>query len=125
MKQLLFICGLGLAGCASYPYASQVKLVAFDDNLQKGQSSGPIRGEDCTWTVLGMQMGGLPTLDRAFINARNQAGSLESAGLSNGASGRQGGGPLRYVNNVSTEREGFNAVLFGKQCLVVKGTGYR
>jgi hypothetical protein len=113
---------LFLGGCASYQYAQQVKLVSFDDNIEKGQSVGPIRGEDCTWTILGMQMGGLPTLDKAFINARNQAGSMESAGFK---SNEKHENTLRYVNNVSTENDGFNALLFGKQCLVVKGGGYR
>ena len=110
-------------GCATYQYAHNVKLMSFDDNLEKGQSVGPIRGEDCTWTVLGYQLGGLPTLDRAFINARNQAGAMESAGLTKTETNKASG--LRYVQNVSTSRDGFDAVIVGKNCLVVKGTGYR
>lgn len=110
-------------GCASYQYAQNMKLVSFDENAKKGQSVGNIRGEDCTWNVLGYQMGGLPTVDRAFINAKNQAGGLEAAGFD--SSGKNRGSAVRYVNNVSTENDGFNAVIFGKQCIVVKGVGYR
>lgn len=113
----------GLAGCATYNYAENVKNISFDDNPTKGVSTGNIRGEDCTWSVLGYQMGGLPTLDRAFINAKNQAGGLESAGLTSDGKGR--GEKLRYVNNVHTSNEGFNAVIVGKTCIVVTGIGYR
>lgn len=115
--------GLIMSGCATYQHAHNVKLMSFDDNLEKGTSVGPIRGEDCTWRFLGYQLGGLPTLDRAFINARNQAGALESAGFSKTESNKASG--LRYVQNVSTENDGFDAVIVGKTCLVVKGTGYR
>jgi hypothetical protein len=101
---------IGLSGCASYNYAQNVKLVGFQDNIEKGTSIGNIRGEDCTWNVLGYQMGGLPTVDKAFISARNQSGN---------------GQALRYANNVTTSNEGFSAGLFGKKCIVVKGVGYR
>jgi len=113
-----------MSGCASYQYASNVKLVGFDDNPQKGTSVGNIRGEDCTYTVLGYQMGGMPTVDRAFINAKNQAGSLESAGLSSSSS-KAPGSAIRYINSVSTANDGFNAGLFAKNCIVVTGVGYK
>lgn len=112
-----------LTGCATYQYAHNVKLISFDDSAKKGHSIGNIRGEDCTWSVFGYQMGGLPTVDRAFINARNQAGAFESAGIENGAKSR--GDSVRYVNNVTTENDGFDAFVVGKQCIVVTGVGYR
>jgi hypothetical protein len=122
---LLLTLGLGLlTSCASYNYAQRVKTIAFDDNITKGQAVGPIRGEDCTWTVLGNQLGGAPTIDKAFINAKSQAGSLTSAGFSSldkSDTSKQ----IRYMNNATTANEGFNAYLFGKQCLVVTGVGYR
>jgi hypothetical protein len=105
---LMVLSGL-LAGCASYDYAQNLKLVGFDENVQKGQSVGNIRGEDCTWSVLGYQLGGLPTVDRAFMSAKNQSG----------------GSNLRYVNNVSTKNDGFDAGIVGKKCIVVTGVGYR
>ena len=43
-----------------------MKQVSFSDDVKKGQAVGNIRGEDCTWTVLGYKLGGDPTLDRAF-----------------------------------------------------------
>lgn len=125
MKRILFLI-LALAitsGCASYQYAHKVKLVSFSDDVKKGSSVGPIRGEDCTIQVLGYKLGGDPTLDKAFRNAMNQAGSMESAGFSNGNEGR--GEKVRYVNNVNTKWEGFDAVIFGKRCLVVSGMGYK
>lgn len=128
MKILLLVLslsGLFLSGCATYNYANRVKMVAFDDDLSKGKSAGPIRGEDCTWRVLGYSLGGAPTLDRAFINAKNQAGAAESAGFADVAGKKGRGQALRYVNNVSTKNEGFDAVVVGKQCIVVTGIGHR
>lgn len=113
-----------LSSCASYNYAQKVKTIAFDDNITKGQAVGPIRGEDCTWTVLNQQLGGAPTIDKAFINAKNQAGGLTSAGF--GSLEKQDASKqIRYINNATTSNEGFNAYLFAKQCLVVTGVGYR
>ena len=126
MKTSVFLT-LGLifmSSCATYNYAHKVKTISFDDNLAKGKSIGPIRGEDCTWTVLGHQLGGAPTIDKAFINAKNQTGSLTSAGF--GVLEKQDATrEIRYINNATTANEGFNAVFFGKQCLVVTGVGYR
>jgi hypothetical protein len=112
----------GLSGCATYNYAENLKMVGFDDNPQKGQSVGNIRGEDCTWKILGYQMGGAPTVDRAFINARNQITGLAAAGLT---SKDQSAPSLRYINNVNTANDGFNAGIVAKQCIVVTGVGYR
>jgi hypothetical protein len=109
-------------GCATYKYANNVKMVSFSDDLSKGKSVGNVRGEDCTWSVLNKPLGGAPTIDRAFINTRKQADTLQSAGFSNSANQADA---LRYVNNVSTERSGFNAGLIGKDCLVVTGVGYK
>jgi len=114
---------LGIGGCTSFNYAQNVKLISFDDNIKKGSSAGTIRGEDCTWHVLGYNPNGLPTVDKAFINAKNQAGSADTAGFN--YSGKNRGQALRYVNNVIAENKGFNVGLFGKQCIVVKGVGYR
>lgn len=125
MKTSVFLTlGLSLlASCATYQYAQKVKTISFDDNLTKGTAVGPIRGEDCTWTVLNQQLGGAPTIDKAFINAKNQVGAMGSAGF--GALEKNTNAPIRYINNVTTSNEGFNAYLFGKQCLVVTGVGYR
>lgn len=125
MKTSVFLTlGLSLlASCATYNYAQKVKTISFDDNLTKGTAVGPIRGEDCTWTVFNQQLGGAPTIDKAFINAKNQAGTLSSAGFS--AVDNTKNAPIRYINNATTSNEGFNAYLFGKSCLVVTGVGYR
>lgn len=124
MRTSLFLTlGLGLlCSCATYNYAHKVKTISFDDNITKGQAVGPIRGEDCTWTVLGQQLGGAPTIDKAFINAKHQAGGLVSAGFSSEVDKTK---QIRYINNATTSNEGFNAYVLGKQCLVVTGVGYR
>jgi hypothetical protein len=57
--------------------------------------------------VLGIPIGERPTLDKAFADARRENGQL------------------RYMNNVSTEATGFNAVVYAQRCIAVKGTGYR
>lgn len=124
-KILLIALGALLCSCATYPTAQKVALVSFDDNPTKGKSVGNIRGQDCTWKVLGYQLGGLPTVDKAFMNARSgtDGGSLMS-GI-NGGGKSSYGGDLKYVNNVSTSNEGFDAVVVGKTCIVVTGIGYK
>lgn len=122
-KGLLFLALFVAAqGCATYKYANNVKMVSFTDDLSKGKSVGNVRGEDCTWSVLDYKLGGAPTIDKAFINTKKQADTLQSAGFSNSANQSDA---LRYVNNVSTERSGFNAYIVGKDCLVVTGVGYK
>ncbi|CAN5720935.1 hypothetical protein BH10BDE1_BH10BDE1_04300 [soil metagenome] len=122
----MLIAVLSISGCATYNYAERVKLVAFSDDFQKGRSVGNIRGEDCTWNILGYPLGGAPTVDRAFQHARRQTDGGSLAGSLSSASSRVAtAGELRYVVNLSTANDGFNAVLFGKQCIVVTGIGYR
>jgi len=122
-KVLLTLCALSLSACATYNTAEKVKLVSFDDTPTRGKSIGNIRGEDCTWRFMGYQLGGLPTVDRAFSNARRGiSGGAAAAGFSDKADDSMS---IRYVNNVSTKNEGFDAVVVGKSCIVVTGVGYR
>ena len=111
-----------LTGCSTYQYSKNVKMVSFDDEVSRGKSVGPIRGEDCIWSILGYKLGGVPTLDRAFANARNQSDTSITGGTTQSASNDKA---IRYINNVSTEHDGWNAAVVGKECLVVKGNGYR
>jgi hypothetical protein len=100
-----------LVGCQTLTIAKNVKLLAFEDDVQTGKGAGPIRGEDCLWVVLGYPTGPNPTLDKALQSARSANNAKRD---------------LRYLNNVKTEWDGFNAAGFvAKQCLVVKATGYR
>lgn len=103
---LACVAGLGASACTTYQYAKDVKMVSFDDNVTQGHSVGPVRGEDCQRFVLGYPIDENPTLDQAFADARKES-------------------QIRYMNNVSTDYAGFDAVVYGKRCLVVKGTGYR
>ena len=104
---LAIVACLAAQGCASYQVAKNVKMISFDDNVTQGKSTGPIRGEDCQAFVLGYPIGEKPTLDKAFTDARKSNGDL------------------RYINNVSTENTGFNAVVYAKRCIAIAGTGYK
>jgi hypothetical protein len=104
---LLIVMCFAAEGCASYQVAKNVKMISFDDNVTQGHSSGPVRGEDCQSFVLGYPLGEKPTLDRAFADARKSNGDL------------------RYLNNVSTENTGFDAVVYAKHCIAIAGTGYK
>lgn len=98
--------GVMATGCATYPYAKNVKMVSFDGNVASGQAVGPVRGESCQASVMGYPIGEPATLDKAMANAREKH-------------------QLRYMNNVATEDGGFNAYFYAKTCLIVKGTGYQ
>ena len=76
-------------------------MISFEDNVTQGQSTGPVRGEDCQAFVLGVPIGERSALDKAFADARKTNGNL------------------RYVNNVSTENTGF------ERCIAIAGTGYK
>lgn len=123
MKRIsLFVfVALSMVGCSSYQHAQNVKMISFSDNVTKGQSVGLIEGQDCTWHVFGHKLGGEPTVSKAFSNTHHQADGLASAGLKSSKNDNN----LRYVNNVSTERGGFDAKIFGKDCLIVKAEGYK
>ena len=118
------IIGLILQSCASYKYAQKVKMIAFDDNLKNGKAVGSIKGKDCTWSVLSYNLGGPPTVDKAFSNAIEHADEIKSAGFEILSQNKNQKPKIRYVNNASTENSGFNAGLFGKSCIEVMGSGY-
>src|ERR1700728_2443927 len=98
---------LATGGCTTYPYAKDVKMVSFDNDVTEGHGVGPIRGESCQELILGIPINEAPSLDAAFADTRQDAGRL------------------RYLNNVSTDATGFDAVVYAKRCLVVKATGYK
>jgi hypothetical protein len=97
-----------IGACGStYQYAKSVKLISFDDSIATGHSVGPVEGESCQASVMGYPIGEPPTLDKAFADARKSNGSL------------------RYINNVYSENTGFNAYVYARHCIAIKGTGYR
>ena len=96
-----------LNGCATYQYANKVRMLSFDDDVSKGESIGPIRGEDCAWTILGYRLG-TPKLQKAVASARRNSGET-----------------IRYINNASSQTDGFNAAIVKKDCIIIKGVGYK
>lgn len=95
-----------LAGCSSYQYAKNVKMVSFDGDATRGTGAGPVRGKSCQASIFGYPISDAPTLDDAVHDAMTK-------------------GSLRYMNNVSTDTSGFNAVVYARRCIVVKGTGFK
>lgn len=89
----------------TYQYAKNIKMISFEDNVTAGKGVGPIKGQSCQLWIMGRPFTDAPTLDAAVANARET-------------------NKVRYINNVSTDNDGFNAGVFAKYCLVVKGTGY-
>ena len=116
---LIFLC-LG-TGCSTYHFAHSVKLASYDEDISKGKAAGPVRGADCTWHVMGYPLGGEPRIDRAMANARTQSGEHFADDITQETDPNKA---IRYINGMNTSWDGFNAVIFGKRCLVVKGAGY-
>lgn len=102
----LIALGVALSGCSTYQWAKDVKYVSFDGNLAPGTGVGPVQGESCQTYILGYAVNEAPTLDKAVQDARKQS-------------------KLRYMTDMATDVNGFNAVVYGKSCLIVKGTGYQ
>ncbi len=123
MKITIFAMGLIMVGCATYDHAQNVRIISFSEDMDKGRSVGTIRGEECSWQVLGYQLSSPPTVDKAVMRAQTQTDGSRLIDLD--STNRAKNESLRYINNVSTKNEGFNAGLFGKHCLIVTGVGYR
>jgi len=109
-------------GCQSAQEAKELKMLGYTDDMSKGTSVGMIEGGDCVFQVFGYWLGGRPTLSRAIINARSgkSTGITDAFGTATASTSE-----VRYLNNVSVRHEGFNAVVFGKQCINVSATGYK
>ena len=112
------------AACVSYKYAENVKMLSFEETVDGAKSVGPVEGRDCVWSLFGYALGGGLTIDRAFANARSQSSTgIQTAFV--GGNDSLTANSIKYLNNVSTSYDGFNAVVIGKNCLVVKGLGLR
>jgi hypothetical protein len=111
-----------LGGCATYSTLREIKLVGFDEDVSKGKSVGQIEGGDCVYHIFGHWLGGNPTISRAFANARKQ----RTTGVADAVGGDTSqGDPLRYINNAQVTNDGFDAVVFGKSCIMVTGMGFK
>ena len=99
-------------------------MISFEDDFKKGKSIGNIRGEDCQAILFGYALGPAPKLDRAIEHLQRQTQGSD-LGVSIGDSAKSGGLAIRYLNDVTTDWDGFNAGIFAKHCLVVKGRGYK
>ena len=107
----ILFCAFVASGCATHQLAKDFKLIGFEEDISKGKSIGQIRGEDCQTFIFGFPTGNPPSLDRAFSNAKKR--------------GSAGSADFRYVNDIMTSYEGWNALVVAKQCLNVQGQGFR
>jgi hypothetical protein len=101
------IAAAAMSGCASYTMAKNVKLIGYDEDSSKGKSMGEVRGESCAWQLFGRPVTSPVSLDVAMSDVRARQGMV------------------RYIRNVSTINDGFDAVFVKKHCLVVKAVAYR
>jgi hypothetical protein len=62
-------------------------------------------------------------LARAVLNARR--GKSSGIGDSMSSDEGVGKGEIRYFNNMSVVHDGFNAGIFGKNCINISATGYK
>lgn len=111
-----------LVGCQTAQQAKEIKFVGFTDSAVKGKSVGPIEGADCVFQILGYWLGGQPTLSKAVMNARKGKSTSLSDSL---GSSDDGQGGVRYFNDMAVSSDGFNAVVFGKQCIKITAVGYK
>ena len=118
---LAFICILFMTGCVTHRDIKEIKTISFDENVSKGKSTGQFEADDCVFHVMGVRLGGQPDVSRAIANSR----TMKQSKVTEIVSDRDAGKPIRYANNVSVTRGGFNAYVFGKDCIVVKGVAYR
>lgn len=124
MKMTLFtgsLCGLLLAGCASYQVAKDFKSVGFEDEPTPSKFIGTIEGRDCTWSIMNYSLGQRPTVRTAFQNAFER----KSGNFIPGQQLEQKGPGLKSIRNVSVENDGFDAWIFGRYCVVITGGGYQ
>ena len=123
LKGTALIGTLFLSSCQSYHYANKVKLMSFSENMSKGEPVGVVSGKDCAWNILGVQLG-YPTLNRAFLAAQSghNTESIVSSFEDREAISKMA---YRYLNDVRTDNEGFDAVVVAKNCITVKGKAYK
>jgi len=111
--------------CATYTYADSIKTISLSGDLRKGISIGNIRGEDCTWQILGYKFDGDPSIVRAISSAvfqpENETDGEEKTATPVVAKIKI----LRYINRVHTQSRGFDGAVLAKNCIVVTGEGYK
>jgi hypothetical protein len=96
-----------LGGCQTATYVKNAKMLSYDEDVIAGKSIGPVKGEDCVFSVFGNPLGKPPTLETAL-------GKLKESKPE-----------VRYLNNVKTEKDGFDIGIVGKNCFIVKAVGVK
>lgn len=112
----------GVTGCATYHDVEEIKMVGFSQDVSRGQSTGQFAADDCVFQIAGYWLGGHPDVSKAIANARSgkQSKVTDVVGMDNAGTGQ-----IRYATNLSAKPGGFNAYIFGKHCIEVKGMGYK
>ncbi len=119
---IITLCALFASGCTTYRDVKEIKMLGFSDDVSKGQSVGQFESDDCVYHVMGYSLGTNPNVSRAIANARTRKKSnvVDVIHQENANSGK----PIRYATNIEASNGGFDAVVFGKRCVVVRGVGY-
>ena len=110
-----------LGGCATYHDVKDLKYVGFSDDASHGKSVGQIESDDCVYRLFGYNLGSQPDISTAIANARTGTKS-SLTDVAGGTS--EGSEHVRYVDHLTARNDGFNAYIFGKSCINVKGAGY-
>lgn len=120
---LLVLCTFHLAACATHTVAKNLNFVSFDESAKGDQlkTAGSVDGQDCTWSVVGYNIGPEPSVRRAFANTASQT----QDSMIPGQQGTQKSGAIKVVKNISVETGGFDIWLLGRRCITVTGAGFR
>ncbi len=95
-----------ICSCA-VPLAGSVMLIGVSNEFEVGKSIGIINGEDCATNVFGFGRSPLSlTLNAAVERA-------------------QAKNSLRYLNGVSVDSTHSNIVVYNRQCMVIRGEGFK
>lgn len=121
-RVIFFSVVLLVSGCAIYHDVREIKMIGFSEDVSKGKPTGQFESDDCVFQVMGYSLGGAPDISKAIANA--QTGKKSKITDVAYASDKPAGPSLRYANNLTANYTGFNAVVFGKRCIEVKGMGY-
>jgi len=140
MRIFLFIVIMQIAACHTYKDVRDIRLVGFEADAKKGRNVGEVEGKVCAYHAFGLWFGGAPTVGAAVKEARGfavpvvaekpvekeeKAKADKTAKDAKEVKKEVESNELRYVNNLTVKVDGFDAIVFGKRCLIATGTGYK
>ena len=111
--------------CTSYTPLKKLKHLGFDrDNVKKGKYINKVSGKDCSYTVLGYNIGQM-RIDEALANARAGIKGGVLSDLNVNKNNSASAADFRYITDLSMNYEFDNYVLFSQSCVKVAGRAYK